>query len=328
VSHDHSGVPLRAVVGLGVRTVRSAAGKRQEDVSRAARRWGLNWSRARVWTLESGSKAISAEELILLPLVMSDAIGREVTMKELLPDTRIELSSESTATTGIVLGILAGVSLRDALPEAISPRPIRPTPGRPVRPYPLTLPSFDPSPPKTVDHAQEVIRRIAEMNHRMRELLPPLYDARLWSTLLFVTAPSEAEQAAARRLGEDPRVVLALSRFLFGARSLAEERDARVAARPDAGSDPERLRALRGRETRVLVEQLREHFERHPKDANAEINTDREYDEIIRFMTRTEADRAFDLVLRERTSKPEAAATDDPDVAAAFKPSTDAEEGQ
>ncbi|WP_163548369.1 helix-turn-helix transcriptional regulator [Candidatus Frankia nodulisporulans] len=100
---------LRKVIGEGVRRVREAAGARQDDLSRHARVYGLAWSRAKIGALENGEKAISIEELALLPVVLSDLLGRRVLIKELIdPKAKISLTPAISTEGRGLLGMLAG----------------------------------------------------------------------------------------------------------------------------------------------------------------------------------------------------------------------------
>jgi transcriptional regulator with XRE-family HTH domain len=100
---------LRVVVGESVRRVREAAGLRQDDVAIAARRHGLAWSRGRVATLEQGNKSINAEELTILPSVLTDACGRPVGIEELIgADIPIALTSTVAVDSRTLTATLGG----------------------------------------------------------------------------------------------------------------------------------------------------------------------------------------------------------------------------
>lgn len=90
--------PLREVIGERTRTLRETAGKTQDDIARTARRYGLSWSQSRVGLLETGKKSIDAEELLLLPSVLSEALGRVVTITELF-DVTGDIALSTTAST-------------------------------------------------------------------------------------------------------------------------------------------------------------------------------------------------------------------------------------
>lgn len=244
---------LRAALGEGVRRLREEHGVRQEDVSAAARRHGLNWSRVRVGELEAGGKAISADELLLLPLVLSDAVQRSVTLPEILEaDLPIELSPEVSLRGWVAHRLLAGDDLGDV------PLGCDGLAGPSVGVRRST--GHQPGGVRSVRTGRDRRQQLAE---RLAIFLPAEMTADKRDALLTGTA-GEAERKAASRLGEDPLLVLALSRVLWNGRSLSEERDRLVDERPDAGSDPDRLRALRGRVARQLVDQLREAVDSAP----------------------------------------------------------------
>lgn len=211
---------MREVVGEGVRRAREAAGARQDDVARAARRYGLTWSRSKVAALERGAKPVSIEELALLTLVLSDVCSRPVTVPELIdPGALVHLAGTLH---------IGGEGLARVLA------------GRPLDTGPMTTSQIQAV-------ASEVLRGIRHGQERARELLldEPTLDP-----------GGEAEEKAARRLGETPGIVTELSIARWG-RTLTEERDRIVAERDDAPS-PDRLRALRGQVTRRLVADLAE----------------------------------------------------------------------
>ncbi|MCM3920640.1 hypothetical protein ND748_02975 [Frankia sp. AiPs1] len=244
-------------------------GARQDDVSQVARVHGLAWSRAKVGALENGEKAISAEELMLLPLILSKVCQRPVRMADLIPpDVLIRLSSTASARGSAALKILAGAGLHDVREGDLELSPVsRPLPESwPPRMDVEVLEEADPSPDshekagperrelvagKGEDQASDVIRQLAASKGRSYGLVRLL-------------VPSETERKAAKRLDETPETVLRLSRGLWGL-SLAEERDRLVDERADAGDDPGRLRALRGRITRQLVDRLAEEIQRGAK---------------------------------------------------------------
>lgn len=255
ITHRDDGLSLRMVIGDAIRHVRTEAGARQEDISRAAQRHGLTWSRGRIWDLERGLKALSAEELVMLPVVLGDAIGRPVSITELIPDdVYVTVTDDVIAEGEAIRRILAGDLFRIANGEAI--------------PVPKIAVGIDKGAgvvAAQVDRMPGGWDRFVRVRDRFAELMPQLGSFERVA-LLITGRPGEAERKAATRLGEDPDVVLALARALWDGRSLGEERDRLVAERPDAGSDPDRLRALRGHITRQLTQQLRAAIERHPQD--------------------------------------------------------------
>ena len=100
---------LRQVIGARVKHVREQAGGRQEDIARVARSFGLEWPRQKVDELERGKKAISVEELVLLPFVLSHALDRTVSTADLFDaDDQITLSAQTDIPARDVLAELCG----------------------------------------------------------------------------------------------------------------------------------------------------------------------------------------------------------------------------
>lgn len=203
---------IREVIGEQVRRLREEAGLRQDDLSRAARLYGLTWDRARIGDLERGEKALDAEELALVPVFLGVALGRPVTLKDLVPvDVLIQLSPTTTGTGEAVLAVYAA----ELVGGFVTAEGGELVPG--------------------------VAATVVAMNDNGRAVVG--------------IAPDDAEVKAARKLGVPPIRVAETALRLWGC-SLSERRDRMVAERADAGSDPDRLRAIRGRVTRVLVNEM------------------------------------------------------------------------
>jgi transcriptional regulator with XRE-family HTH domain len=83
------------LVGDQVKALREAAGRSQDELADAARRAGLDWTRAAVASLETRRRGLSAEELLLLPVALSFLDGKDHTLRELL-----EGSLDVTLPTG------------------------------------------------------------------------------------------------------------------------------------------------------------------------------------------------------------------------------------
>lgn len=96
-------MPLRAFLGRRVREIREQHDGRQDDLAAAARQLGLTWSRSVIGALERGDKALSAEELILLPEILNAALGLSASEDHItVPDlftgtTEIALTPSATA---------------------------------------------------------------------------------------------------------------------------------------------------------------------------------------------------------------------------------------
>lgn len=270
---EESARPLRAVIGDGVRRVRESTGTRQDDVARAARSHGLAWDRPRIGALERGEKAINADEMALLPLVMTSACGRPVHLPELIdPEAEIQVGDL----------VMPGRSLI----ELYAGRPVLTMRNRRLstdewvqRAMKQTAENITAMIDQFQKQGAEAIKGLSERLDKWAESIAPATDraeqlglgtsvaARFGTTtipagqvstddvLTWTRAAGEAEEKAGRRLGEHSIVVAALSHALWGW-TLSDERDRRVSERADAGDDPARLRALRGRVTRQLVDEL------------------------------------------------------------------------
>jgi hypothetical protein len=250
--------PLRAVLGDGVRRVRAATGVRQEDISRAAQRFGLTWSRGRIWDLERGLKAISAEELVMLPVILGEAAGQPVTIDELIdPSVLVALTDKVDATGEMVRTVFHSGPAKVVDGEIVK--------AEPRAAQPESVDSGGDASEAETERFAERFRAMGEASRyigphrRLTQLVPAASEEDLWT--LLQGSLGEAERRAAVQLGESPYVVLGLARALWDGRSLAEERDRIVLERPDAGSDPERLRGLRGHVTRQLVGQMHDLIE-------------------------------------------------------------------
>ncbi|WP_327049430.1 helix-turn-helix transcriptional regulator [Microbispora sp. NBC_01189] len=223
---------LREVIGERVRDLREAAGKRQEDISRTARSMGLAWSRSKIAALERGEKALSGEELLLLPMLLQWSLDRPVSMSDLFDaDGDLQLTSHVRVTARDAPRLLE----YDALGNDIV---IRPTEQA------AQLPGGDPL----------IWPRI---RGRCRELGingPPAGFAEV------LRDSGEAEVRAAYRFKEAPHVFAAISAHLWG-RTLTAERDARVRAKEPGDvwdeATANRIYALRGRVTRQLDQEVR-----------------------------------------------------------------------
>jgi transcriptional regulator with XRE-family HTH domain len=103
--------PLAETVGERMREIRQAHGGLQSDIVAAAKVHGLRWARSTVSTLENGGRGFTVEELLLLPLIMSDALAADVTLHDLLPHGSVRLSEEITLDEGAMRALLQGKAL-------------------------------------------------------------------------------------------------------------------------------------------------------------------------------------------------------------------------
>jgi len=215
---DEQRLTLTEQVGGNVRRWRAVAGVRQDDVVSAARRWGVAWTRSAVADLEAGRRRLTAEELVLLPVVLNDAAGGAAspTIAELVAGTEpLALNDRATLRPEQVVALLSA-------DESVS--------------------GLEAPPAQTCDDLPDMI--LSAARHRdtthMRQLELPLDDA---------------EKQAGRRLGISARRVRATAVALWG-HPLSAERDARAADL--AADAPARSKqAVRGHVTRLLLGDLR-----------------------------------------------------------------------
>jgi len=186
---DEQRLTLTEWVGGNVRDWRASAGVRQDDIVSAARRWGLAWTRSAVADLEAGRRRLTAEELVLLPIVLNDSAGGA-------PSPTLE---ELVAGKGdVALTERATMSLRQVAKILRSDETLK----------------LEAPPATTSADMDDLVRagwREAKAQ-RSHHLALPLDDA---------------EKQAGRRLGVPARRIRTASVALWG-RTLSAERDARV----------------------------------------------------------------------------------------------------
>lgn len=193
-----------------------------EDVARAARQLGLSWHRTTVGQTERGNRTISAPELLLLPLIY----GRP--LRELLPPEKefIWLTDDIAVT---------GVELRHVLDKEHDPG--------------MSVPSRKHWYWRTGPTDEEAMESVVAMVSRFASRWPA------GGLMKYMVAPDEAEAKAAKKLETTPEYLAYAARELWG-RGLTEEREDRLADRPNLPETPRALQAARGHITRSLIEEL------------------------------------------------------------------------
>lgn len=221
---------------------------------------GLSWDRTKVAALERGDKAISAEELMLLPVVLADAGAPIRGMAELFGDGVVDvrisyafgaLQAHEVAEllTGKVYAVVgksrhpSGRAVtKDGLGRGIGALIPDPKSG-------MRLPPISPN------ELGAAIDRLVEMGFRADP------DALRQAAV----SAGEAEEKAARKLGEAKLVVAGVAFALWG-RSLTEERDRLVGmeierSQWDPDFTPRRVQAIRGHQTRRLLAEMSERID-------------------------------------------------------------------
>jgi transcriptional regulator with XRE-family HTH domain len=225
-------VPLRAVVARNLRRLRQDAGVELEDVCRAASGTGLEWSTSWLTSVERGTRAPSAEQLLALPLVLTTALGFRVTLADLL-------TGEAPVLLGPDTDARVSVPARQ-LRDLVTGEPMR-------RPFAAPLPAGD---------LGAELGEAARAAEKMREIRRAgLGDIDVRALSRAEAGAGDAETKLAKKLSVAPIRVIAAAASLWG-RSLTEERDARLAA--GQGSATQVTKKLTGELTVRMDEALRQ----------------------------------------------------------------------
>ncbi|MEW1678510.1 helix-turn-helix transcriptional regulator [Streptomyces noursei] len=215
-----------AAIGQQLQRVREGKGRTAEDVARQAQQLGLSWHRPTVSQIERGRRALSAVELIMLPLIYGCPLS------DLLPDGTMWLTPDVGVYAREVRKVLAG----DYNPSA---RVLR-VPGG----WRVTGIS---------ERAGE------EVAHQMARAVAHMQANSPWPTnaqIRYVQdSPDDAETKAAKRLNTTPHYVAYAARETWG-RGLAAEREARLLERGELPEGKRALQSARGHITRTLIAEV------------------------------------------------------------------------
>jgi hypothetical protein len=225
-----------------MRALREQHGQRQDDVARAARDLGFAWSRSKVAALERGDKALPAEELLLLPLVLAQAQCGQPSLADLLPQGSgtVRLGAQTAMAASMLAQVVRGedVDIREVDSPSVRERFAR------IEAW------AEADGPK---RAMAVFGAVLAVSGRdSRELAAAERTA------------GDAERIAARRLGVPPLAVVAASLATWG-HVLTEERDVRAAERAGPGGSVRSAQAARGHVTRELYREFEPAIERYRK---------------------------------------------------------------
>lgn len=211
-------------IGRRLQRVREDASRTAEDVARTAQQLGLLWHRPTVGQIERGRRALSAVELVALPLIYGRPLG------ELLPDGTVWLTSKLGVYDREVRRVLGGN-------HNPSYRALHLPGGWHVK----GVSDRDPK-----EYAEDV----AQVAALLSAPWPP--NAKLRH---IMEKPDDAETKAAKRLGTTPHYVAYAARETWG-HGLAAEREARLRQRGDLPEEKRALQSARGHITRTLVAEL------------------------------------------------------------------------
>lgn len=203
---------VRELVARNLRRLRLDGSAGPDDIARAARGFGLDWTAPWVSAVERGQRQLTAEQLVALPFVLTDVLGHRVGLADLLlGEEPVLLARTATARQAP----LSPTYLREVLTAAPYRRHFA-APGLGV----------DSAPP-----AQSATQRAAA---KMREIgRAGLGDVDVRALARAEAGAGELEERLARRLGVAPIVVIAAAAGLWG-RSLTEEREERLSPDPYA----------------------------------------------------------------------------------------------
>jgi transcriptional regulator with XRE-family HTH domain len=218
-------VSFRVLLGQRLRALREEHKLPVETVAAIGRRYGLPWRRSVLTQLELGRRRLWAEELLLLGVVYSTALGRPLRWEEILP------SGE-----GIVVGLNADLECpASALIDLMTAGSTQKT---------LTLVKRD--------QFQKELRALEKLGFR---LYGRPADLAVINTVI-AQQHDEAVVKAARKLGVSP-LHIGLAAWWLWSKPLTVERDDRVATLiGETKPSPAKLKALRGHAMRELRQRL------------------------------------------------------------------------
>lgn len=212
------------LIGRSMRQIREEHGIVLADVSRAARDLGLTWDPSAVSRLETGKRALTVEELIALPLIMTLAINQTVTLVQLLDGLEIRSFADNFGRGIIGIHVLAMLA-EPALAARIPP-----------------------------ENVSEIASRVLDEDKRTMQLKRANTEER---------SAFRELQAVADELGVSAADVSRAAEDLWGkfTMSPSRERERRLIESGADLSQPTRVRTLRGHITRQLMVELHEYFE-------------------------------------------------------------------
>jgi transcriptional regulator with XRE-family HTH domain len=100
------------VVGVGARELRLDAGVTLEEMARAAQLYGLPWTSGRVGDFESGRTAPSLPTLVAAAAALGEAIGRRVSLAELVTGRgQVQINDKLSLDKSALRAALSGESI-------------------------------------------------------------------------------------------------------------------------------------------------------------------------------------------------------------------------
>lgn len=223
---------LSRALGERLKALRQTAGVSAEQVAEAARDLGLSWRRATVAQIENGDRGLSAEELVLLPLLLGLGLALPHSWEELIGEgENLRLGPAVAVDRSVVVEVLSGRAGEIGLGAGID-APLRERERAALSAFNAALPYV-----RAWWEAAWPGASLAQLS-RVRE-----------------DAAHEAEQKAARKLGVSTLVLSAAAHRTWG-RGLSDERDARVEEQSGDDASPRSMQAVRGHVTRRLLAEV------------------------------------------------------------------------
>lgn len=232
-------VTLRELIAGNIRRLRTDVHASPEDVVKASVYFGLAWTASWLQSVERGTKALTADDLLALPVVLTTALGHRVGLADLLlGDAQVKLGKADQA------GEVSSTYLR----EVITASPYRRS---------FAGPAFMTSSESGAVPAEE---RTLSPSAQAAEKMRIITSANLGNVDIRALGRAEAgagdaETKLARRLGVADIVVIAAAADLWG-RSFTEERDA--ALQPPEGEAPTSPAVVSRRLTAALTSRIAE----------------------------------------------------------------------
>lgn len=238
-----------------------------------ATRFGFKWGRSSVAALEGGARKLSAEELLVLPLIAQE-VG--LSGDQFIRDTDVVQVNDDLALWGrSVRRMLLTRSESQSLHRANKQHSKKFEAAIFARTPATSLPIMGEflNPDERLRNARFYVDRYASVLLAVY-LWPQLDEREARKAVARSVHPAEADRKVAAKIDADPMSVSIMAQALWG-RSLTEERDARADERSDH-EDPRALQGARGYVTRELTRELDEAWNAAPQVAPRETPTKRQ----------------------------------------------------
>lgn len=227
---------LRELIATNLRRLRSGTSVQPEDVAKAATHFGLDWTPAWVSAVERGQKALTAEQLVALPLVLTTALNHRVSLSDLLlGEGSLHLGKAEPGTT------VSNYYLREIMTAS------------PFRRSFLDFVDTELQAAQAEEYQMSAAEKAAE---KMREITRAnLGDVDIRALKRAEDGAGQAESRLAKKLEIPEIVVIAAAASLWG-RSLTEEKEALM--QPDDGMPPPKAAVINRKLTQAITDRLEE----------------------------------------------------------------------